>query len=84
MELKYSKHNIQSLRKMFWQLPQNQENVIFEVDWDVKAKNRNFIFKIINEYNDTDIEIEKRWSQLEKQRNQPNGSHRIENEKNDS
>ena len=38
----------------------------------------------MNEYNDTDIEIEKRWSQLEKQRNQPNGSHRIENEKNDS
>ena len=32
MELKYSKHNIQSLRKMFWQLPQNHENVIFEVD----------------------------------------------------
>ena len=49
MELKYSKHNIQSLRKMFWQLPQNQENVIFEVDWDVKAKKRNFIFKIINQ-----------------------------------
>ena len=38
----------------------------------------------MNEYNDTDIEIEKRWSQLEKQPNQPNGSHRIENEKNGS
>ena len=32
MELKYSKHDIQSLRKMIWQHPQNQENVIFEVD----------------------------------------------------
>ena len=38
----------------------------------------------MEESNDTDIEIEKRRSQLEKQWNQPNGSHRIENEKNDS
>ena len=38
----------------------------------------------MDESNDTDIEIEKRRSQLEKQRNQPSGSHRIENEKNDS
>ena len=38
----------------------------------------------MDESNDIDIEIEKRRSQLEKQRNQPNGSHRIENEKNDS
>ena len=38
----------------------------------------------MDESNYTDIEIEKRRSPLEKQRNQPNGSHRIENEKNDS
>ena len=38
----------------------------------------------MDESNDTDIEIEKRRSQLEKQRNQPNGSYRIVNEKNDS
>ena len=38
MELKYSKHDIQSLRKMIWQHPQNQENVIFEVDWNVNLQ----------------------------------------------
>ena len=38
----------------------------------------------MDESNDTNIEIEKKRSQLEKQQNQPNGSHRIENQKNDS
>ena len=38
----------------------------------------------MDESNDTNIKIEKRRRHLEKQQNQPSGSHRIENEKNDS